>query len=55
MDCHASLAMTRKLGGFFVLPVAAETAVLCGLAGFRVAEGFDGEEEVNSPASDDAC
>ena len=30
-------------GSFFVLPVAAETAVGGGLAGFRVVEGLDGE------------
>ncbi len=30
---------------FFVLPISAETAVLGGLAGFGVIEGFDGEGE----------
>ena len=33
----------QHIQGFFVLPVAAETAVLGGLADFRVVEGFDGE------------
>ena len=33
----------QHIQGFFILPVAAETAVLGGLAGFRVIEGFDGE------------
>ena len=33
----------QHIQGFFVLPVAAEPAVLGGLAGFRVVEGFDGE------------
>ena len=35
----------QHIQGFFVLPVAAETAVLGGLAGFRVVEGFDGERQ----------
>jgi hypothetical protein len=33
----------QHIQGFFVLPVAAESAVLGGLAGFRVVEGLDGE------------
>ncbi len=35
----------QRIQGFFILPVAAETAVLGGLAGFGVIEGFDGEGE----------
>ena len=33
----------QHIQGFFVLPVAAESAVLGGLAGVRVIEGFNGE------------
>ncbi len=35
--------LDQHVQGFFVLPVATETAVLGGLAGFGVIEGFDGE------------
>ena len=37
--------LDQRVQSFFVLPVAAETAVLGGLAGFGVIEGFDGEGE----------
>ena len=37
--------LDQHIQSFFVLPVADETAVLGGLAGFGVIEGFDGECE----------
>ena len=33
----------QHVQGFFILPVAAESAVLGGFTGFGVIEGFDGE------------
>ena len=42
----ASLELVdQRVKGFFILPVAAETTVLGGLASFGVIEGFDGEGE----------
>jgi len=35
--------LDQHVQGFFVLPVAAKTAVLGGFAGVRVVEGFDSE------------
>ncbi|NBW79360.1 MAG: hypothetical protein EBR27_10155 [Betaproteobacteria bacterium] len=35
--------LDQHVQGLFVLPVAAESAVLGGLAGFGIIEGFDGE------------
>jgi len=37
--------VNQRIQGFFVLPVAGDTAVLGGLAGFGIVEGFDGEGE----------
>jgi len=35
----------HRVQGFFILPVAAESAVLGGFVSFGVIEGFDGEGE----------
>ncbi len=44
-DASGFELVDQRIQGLFVLPVAAESAVLGGLASFGVIEGFDGEGE----------
>ncbi len=42
-DAASFELLDQRAQGSFILPVVAETAVMGGLAGFGVIEGFDGE------------